>query len=526
MKNILYLSFVSVAVLPSVQSCDTAQQESPERPNLLYIFPDQYRLYAMSIWQDPQFRDKLSTYADPVETPNIDRIARNGVVFTQATSTHPVSGPHRAMLLSGMYPSQNGIMDVNPRMGRDQGLKEDIVCFTDVLHDAGYQTAYIGKTHWHKNEPVFSRDSTYVGSTSEPGGYHVCKFDTYIPEGKSRHGNDFWFQQMHDNHYNAIAYSSHPELVGGNADGEVYYPHRFTAAVEADVAISFLENKNGERDADQPFSLFWSLNPPHPPYSIVGRHCDAELYNEFYRDMTPEELLPRLNVDLKKMVEGPDGAEEIAFMRSAGIYLTLIRSIDAEIGRVLDTLEECGESDNTIIVFTSDHGEMLGSHSKMGKNILYDESFLVPFIISYPGVIEPRTDDLLLGSVDIMPTILSMMGLKEMIPESVAGVDYSAGIVSGDYAGEPKPLTALYLFQTSRGVRSNRYTYSVNYDGSYQLFDNEEDPYQIRSIGLDEIPVEQASILKQELGSRLQLAQDSWVESRKMEAEGLIIYPR
>ncbi len=523
--KILYLQLVAGLILPTLQSCQTAQEEKVKSPNLLYIFPDQYRLNAMSVWNDPVFRDKLRTYADPVETPNIDRIARSGVFFTQATSTHPLSGPHRAMLLSGMYPSQNGVENANPRMDRDLGLHEDIVCFTDVLAQAGYETAYVGKTHWHRNEPVFSGDSTYVGSVEAPGGHYVCKFDTYIPEGKSRHGNKYWFQQMHDNHYNAIAYSNRPELVGGNKDGEVYYPKRFTTAVEADVAIKFLENKNGERDPNKPFSLIWSINPPHPPYSIVGRHCDEQLYNKYYRDMEPEELMRRLNVDLTRMVEGSDGEQEVAFSRSAGIYLTLIRSLDAEIGRLLDKLEECGEADNTIIVFTSDHGEMLGSHSVMGKNTIYDEAFLVPFIVSYPDVIEPRTDDLLLGSVDIMPTLLSMMGLKDMIPNSVAGVDYSQGVMTGEYSNCGKPKTALYLFPSRKGVRSDRYTYGVDKNGGYHLFDNHADPYQMRSIKLDDIPTEDAEMLKRELGEWLKVAQDSWFSERICEKQGLITYP-
>ncbi len=233
----------------------------------------------------------------------------------------------------------------------------------------------------------------------------------------------------------------------------------------------------------------------------------------------------RLNVDLTRMVAGSEGEQEVAFSRSAGIYLTLIRSLDAEIGRVLDKLEECGEADNTIIVFTSDHGEMLGSHSVMGKNTIYDEAFLVPFIISYPGVIEPRTDDLLLGSVDIMPTLLSMMGLKDMIPESVAGVDYSQGVMTGEYSNCGKPKSALYLFPSRKGVRTDRYTYGVDESGDYLLFDNNEDPYQMRSITLEQIPEADAEMLKSELGEWLKVAQEEWFDKRICEKEGLITYP-
>ncbi len=525
MKNVtLRLATLATGAL-SVAACATsctAKAQEPKRPNLLYIFPDQYRLHALGIWNDPEYRAFLSTVADPVHTPNIDKLAKSGLLFTQATSTHPVSSPHRAMLLSGMYPHLNGIEDINCKLDREQELHHDIECFTDVLYKAGYETAYIGKTHWHKTERLFDENGTFVNSLEAPGGHDVGLFDTYVPEGASRHGNKYWFQQLNDNHFNAIAYSNRPELIGGKKDGELYRPQEFTSKTEADVAIKFLRNQDGERDADSPFSIMWALNPPHPPYFRLS-DCDSTIYNKYYRDLPTDELLVRDNYVSGAKAGDYTSSGDQKLEMNARIYFSLIKGIDHEIGRVLEVLEEIGEADNTIIVFTSDHGEMMGSHKLTGKNSIHDESFLVPFIIDYPGVIEHRTEDLLLGTVDIMPTMLSMMGLKDMIPATVMGQDYSQGLITGNFEGCEKPKTALYLRQDRKGVRSDRYTYVVTKKGEYELYDNLNDPYQVTSIELDSIPAEELKMLQSELGRWLKEAHDRWFDNKT--SAKLVIYP-
>jgi arylsulfatase A-like enzyme len=135
-------------------SAKARESKGRSHPNLLFIFPDQFRLHALGIWQEPGYRDAVRGVTDPVHTPVLAKLAKESVLFTQAVSTHPVCSPYRAMLMSGMYPSRNGVMDLNCRNGRTQGLHHDITCFTDVLSDAGYATAYVGKTHWERTEPL------------------------------------------------------------------------------------------------------------------------------------------------------------------------------------------------------------------------------------------------------------------------------------------------------------------------------------------------------------------------------------
>lgn len=521
-KNVMLLTLAaSVSISKSYGNVSITPEPPKSTPNLLYIFPDQYRLYALGIWSDPEYKNALATLGDPVHTPNLDKLARQGVLFTQVCSTYPVSSPHRGMFLSGMYAQTNGL-DMNCKLGRKHELKHNIECFTDVLCKANYETAYIGKTHWHKTEALFDKEGNYKGCTEAPGGYSAFEYDTYIPEGKSRHSNKYWFQQIRDNHFNAISYSNRPELINGKKDGEAYYSQQFTAHKEADVVIKYLKNENNERNPDKPFSIIWSLNPPHPPYFKLS-DCDTIVYNQFYKDMPISKLLARKNIDENLKSSIPTDENKKIIM-NARIYFSLITSIDKEIGRVLQALEETGEAQNTIVVFTSDHGEMLGSQKRMGKGVIYDESFLVPFIIRYPQKLTHQLNNLMFGSIDIMPTMLGLMGLSKMIPSSVMGKDYSDSILTGKYKKASKPSSALFFNEHSKGVRTNQYTYEVNQKGTYILFDNLKDPYQTNPISLDSIP-EKANIeLKSALGQWLKEAHDKWYDQKTNEK--LIIYPQ
>lgn len=511
-KLLIYtILLVVVIMLGKISYAGTGNEASRKKqPNLIYIFPDQMRMCAMGFWKKDHYNHLLQTETDPVCTPNIDKLAADGVVFTQATSTHPVCSPHRAMLMSGMYPSRNGVEDLNCKAGRTQGLHNNIECFTDVLAKAGYETAYVGKTHWERTEPLFDRDLNYVGTTEEPGGHYANTFDTYIPPGQGRHSNKFWVQFFTDNHFKALTYSSRPEMVNGKKDGQPTKTDRFVPSVEADAVIQFLKNKNGERENDKPFSIFWAPNPPHNPYFTMD-DCEKDIYERYYKNMDQQALNYRTNFKPRLSSE----PEQYDAVKCAPIYYSLVTGVDRQVGRVLKALEEIGEADNTIIVFTSDHGEMLGSHGVMGKNYAEDESFLVPFIIRYPSKIEPHIDDLLLGSVDIMPSILGLMGLEDRIPETVEGTDYSYGIVTGDYSSEPKPNSALYLNMERKGVRTNRYTYVVHQDGRAEVTDNIKDPYQMKKLSPEEIPAKDLEMLKNELGMRLMLAGDSWALKKR-----------
>lgn len=238
--------------------------------------------------------------------------------------------------------------------------------------------------------------------------------------------------------------------------------------------------------------------------------------------MPDEELLVRKNVKLTAKAGDYTAKDQKEIQTNARIYFSLIKSVDEEIGRVLNCLKEIGEENNTIVVFTSDHGEMMGSQGLTGKNYIYDESFLVPYIIRYPNKLNHRIEDLMFGSVDIMPTMLGLMGLEKFIPETVMGNNYSAGIINNDYSKVAKPTSALYLRMDAKGVRTNKYSYVVHENGTYELYNNIDDPYQMNNIKLEDINTEEQTELKYSLGKWLKKACDKWFYNKTN--NNLIIY--
>lgn len=486
-----------------------SKPQSARRPNLLYIFPDQYRLHALGIWSEKGYKDALATNGDPVVTPTLDKLAKESVLFTQACSTYPLCSPYRGMLMSGMYPVNNGVEN-NCHMTRLDSLRHDVDCLTDVIRKSGYETAYVGKTHWEQNEPLFDENENYIGNRKHPGGHHMNRYDTYIPEGRGRHGNKYWFQCVRDVHKDPRVYTSDPNKAEGKRDGEQYRPGIYSPKLEADVIIDYLKNNDKQRKPGKPFSIIWAPNPPHNPYSSED-DCDEFAYRKHYKGKSPDELLVRPNLKTEPRDEGPD---------SAAFYFANVTGIDKQVKRVLKALEDIGEADNTIVVFTSDHGEMMGSQGLMGKNYIYEESFLVPLMIKFPGKLSHRLEDLMITPVDMMPTLLGLMGCE--IPDTVEGTNYAGALQSGSFTRTPKPKIVPYMGAKKRGVRSYRYSLEIDEDGSSRVFDNKVDPYQMNSLALDDIPNKSRMELLESLGYWLKRMNDSWYHTQKH--AGLIQY--
>ncbi|VGO18164.1 sulfatase family protein [Pontiella sulfatireligans] len=513
-RNYLFTSGMAVGAVSLPGKVAASENKGP---NLLFIFPDQMRREAMGFWQKGKFKGALNTVSDPVITPALDKLAQESVVFTQAVSTCPVCSPHRAMLMSGMWPWQNGVVN-NCHQNRPDSLKHDIDCFTDVLAQSGYDTCYVGKTHWERNDPLFDENQNYVGTAEAPGGHHFNPYDTYIPPGRGRHGVDYWFQCVKDVHKDPRVYSNRPERIDGKADGVQHRPEIYSPKLEADVLVDYLKNNIGQRDASKPFSIIWAPNPPHNPYASE-KDCDEIAYREFYKDKHSDELLIRPNV-----VESD--AENLAkAKKSVPFYFANITGVDKQLGRVFQALEQSGEADNTIVVFTADHGEMMGSHNKFGKLVIYEEAFCVPFMIKYPGKTKGTLEDLMITPVDIMPTVLGMLGLKKRIPSTVEGKNFSREIISGDWSATDKPKSAHFLGinKEVKGLRTDRYSFQIDKEGKQILFDNETDPYQMKELQLADISQADADFIVSELGMWLKQSNDPWYRKRKLSE--LINYP-
>lgn len=423
------------------------------RPNLVFVFPDQYRPFALGFLN-----------ADPVPTPNLDRFAAQAVHFTNAVSNYPVCSPYRAMLLTGRWPHSTGVTGNCNSSRPDRFLKPSERCLSDVLAEAGYVAGYIGK--WHLDLPT-EEDARYGEGPRKSG----VVWDAYTPPGPHRHGFTFWHSYgCCDRHLN-------PHYWHG--DAPVSQPARvdeWSVKHETDVAVDFILNRDGkQRDPNKPFALFVAFNPPHPPYNQV-----PEEYRARWARQSPAALLNRPNV--------PPAGEDGGARQSVTDYFAAVTGVDEQFGRILKALEEAGVAEDTLVVFTSDHGDMMGSHGRLGKSVPYEEAFRIPLLLRYPRTLRPRPDSLHLNVPDMMPTLLGLMGLGERIPAPVEGTNYAETIVSG--TGE-RPTSTYYLTIPSRpewgtrGVRTDRYTFTVTRggkeDGQVLLFDRQDDPYQVRN---------------------------------------------
>ena len=269
------------------------------------------------------------------------------------------------------------------------------------------------------------------------------------------------------------------------------------------------------RDPEKPFILFVAYNPPHTPFEEV-----PEKYVARY-EQGVEELLVRPNIhnraeggSLGHKKKSEEEQQRIASQASKQVknYFAAVTGVDENFGRILDALEESGLTEDTIVIFTSDHGEMMGSHGLMHKSVWYEESMMVPFLIRYKGKREPGKKDFFLGAPDIMPTLLELVGISDQLPEGVEGVSTAKAIL-GQVEG---PEEGYYINPQidARGIKNKQYTFvtlrNAHGDESYILHDNLKDPYQIKNIAEENIDV--VKKLRQRLDEWLYKTNDLWIK--------------
>jgi arylsulfatase A-like enzyme len=443
------------------------------RPNVLFVFPDQLRANMCSVYGGRN-----------IVTPNIDRLASEGVVFTNSVSTCPLCTPYRGMLQTGRYPTHSGIILNFVEASHAQNPH----CLANVFSTSGYQTGYIGK--WHL--------AAGVQKGSRLGADHVAcpqaddPDHDFVAPGPRRLGYRHW--QAYNFHYSYHDYWWYE-------DGpEQHYSGRYEADTETDQAITFMEKC---RQADRPFLVNVAPHPPHPPFS------------SWY---TPEGSLERVpqTVWWPPNAPGNDPAAD----EELRCYLAMIQNADDNLGRLLDYLDWSGLAEDTIVVFTSDHGEMLGSHGRIQKMVPYAEAVNIPLIMRWPRRIAPGIRvDALQTPMDHLPTLCGLAGLP--IPGEVDGADLS-GIVTGrDRDTRDGVLMAQYSsgelwFQTGtswpewRAVRTKQHTYIRWLAGTEELYDNSADPYQMVNLVESDAAPEALARLRSRLADLLAAAHDDF----------------
>ena len=418
------------------------------RPNILLLFTDQQRADALGADGNPVIR-----------TPNLDRLSREGTIFTSAFTPAPVCVPARCSLIHGRYPHRTGCAD------NDDEMPTDRPSLMQALTASGYRTHGIGKMHF----------------TSDPQALRGFQSREYQEEIRGRVEDDDYLQFLHANGFGHV----HDPF---GQRGEMYYipqPAQMPARLHGtnwvgDRAVEFLHATDGE----QPFFLFTSFIHPHPPFT------PPTPWNKLYRAA----LMP-----LPHRPEGFEALQTYANRhqnrykyRDAGTDLNLLRAmkayyyacvsfIDYQVGRILAALEETGRLDNTLILFASDHGEFLGDYGSFGKRSMLNAAARVPLIARYPERFAPGTRCHTPASlVDIMPTALAAAGKSGSVPgldgldlAEVAAGGHSDRMVLGQY--QRRDL-GTYLAVSRRW----KYFYSAP-DRREFLLDRQQDPAETRN---------------------------------------------
>ena len=382
-----------------------------------------------------QWRAQAFGYAgDPnVKTPRLDAFEKQSVRFVNAVSNVPVCTPTRASILTGQRPLTHGLFM------NDAPLDPGAVTIGKVMANAGYDTGYIGK--WHVD------------------GHGRSNF---IPRER-RQGFDYWkVLECTHNYTHSFYYADGPEKLLW--DG-------FDATAQAKDAAEYVK---AHAKGPKPFMLFLAWGPPHDPYQVAPK--------EFKDIYDPAKLIVRPNV--------PEAMREQEKIRLAGYYANC-SALDAAFGVLWQTVRDAGIEDDTVIVFTADHGDLLGSHAAHNKQQPFDESVCVPLMLHYPAKWgrDGRHIPAMTNTEDLMPTVLNLCGVP--VPPSVQGTSL-AGYVSGEKASPPAALIScpvpfgqwnkLVGGREYRGVRTGRFTYVRDLHGPWLLFDNEADPYQMTNL--------------------------------------------
>lgn len=382
-----------------------------------------------------QWRAKATGYnGDPnVKTPHLDRLAAACLNFRNAVSVCPVCTPYRAALMTGRFPTTTG-MFLN-----DLYLPAQELCMGEIFRTAGYATGYIGK--WHL-------DGHGRGA--------------YIPPER-RHGFEYWKAAECDHNY------LHSHYYTGTSPEKQFWSGYDAFAETADAQQYLRDHAAGGR----PFLLVVSFGPPHFPHNTA-----PEEYKALY---PPEKTQLPPNV--------PDTMKDAARREATGYYAHCT-AIDRCVGDLLATLDQTHLAGRTIVVFTSDHGEMLGSQGGKPflKQVPWDESAHVPLLLRDPAAAAPaRQIAMPITTPDLLPTLLGLTGVAK--PATIQGEDLSAVVrgtrPDGDRAVlymNPAPFDMFADGRGYRAVRTSRYTYVRSVDGPWLFYDDRADPYQMHNL--------------------------------------------
>ena len=484
----------SAILLLTLLTITPAPAEESQPPNIVYIFSDDHALQAITAYG--------SRYAEYTSTPNIDRLAKEGAIFLQSFCANSICGPSRASVLTGKHSVMNGHVDNSSRFDGSQPT------FPKYLQEAGYATALIGKWHLFTTPTGFDHFEVLPGQGSYANPDFIQmdgsskRFEGYVTDiitdksiewlenGRDKSKPFLLMSQHKAPHRNWVPAERHYELFKG-----VDLPEPET--LFDDYANRSVALQKQEMSIANHFFWGWDMflhGEPTDPRFMTG------LANGEYARMTDEQKAafdeaygPENQELLDSLAAGEMDDESLTrwkYQRYIKNYLRTIRAVDENIGRLLEYLDEAGLAENTIVIYSSDQGFYLGEHGWYDKRWMFEESLAMPFLIRWPGVVEPGTRvDALIQNIDHAPTFLEIAGLEA--PDDIQGrslvpILKNQGQVPEDWR------EAIYYYYTGErthrvaahdGVRTDRYKlfYLPDTD-EWQMFDLKEDPQEMVSV--------------------------------------------
>ena len=396
-RRAAFRSVLGLAAAPAVLR--GARRPAGDKPNLLFLWTDEQRADTMAVYGNYRFR-----------VPVMNALAARSIVFDQAYDTQPVCTPARSSVMTGLYPHQNGLITNNIP------LRPDTQTFPELLGDGAYRTGYFGK--WHLGDELFAQHGFQEWISIED------IYNQHFTAGRDR-------SKRSDYHHFLLRLGYQPDSKQGTFSREyaVGRPleHCKPAFLAGHASDFILRHRN------EPWMLYVNFLEPHMPFSgpLNDLHSEEEAPIPRNYPGIPVEREPRSYAAIREQQKkgginpgylklGPAATERAAVARLNRNYAGLCSQVDQALGRILWTLEASGQADNTIIVFTTDHGDMMGAHTLVAKSVMYEEAVRVPLLISVPWRQRGRIKvERPVSQIDLAPTLLELMGRKA--PEGLAG---------------------------------------------------------------------------------------------------------
>jgi len=452
----------------------------PQKPNILFLFADQMQGKAL----EPD---------SPCITPNIDRLITNGTRFSRSYTACAITSPSQASLMTGLLPHNHGMLWVRHNVDDDQGcFREENPQWAQRLADAGYRTGFF--TRW------------MVERTEELerfgwGEYVLPKSDAYKERAKMLRGDNPVEQK-----YSLERYYDAPP---GYKQGIFYGVHNVPPeargmGVAASLAEDFLQNAV---QGPEPWCCFYSISEPHDPF-ITGQ----EAFDQYDVDSIPlrpnihDDLDGRPNIYKKAALVWKDMTDR-EVREAAACYYASITEIDQMYGRLIKAVEDAGQLGNTIVIVSSDHGELLGAHGLYCKNLTAaQEVYHIPLVFCGPGIAKGKVSDALVGLHDVCPTLLELTGAEAF--ESADSKSF--GSVLADPDGESGKFTqgfAEYFggryMLTQRILWDGPWKFALNGFDFDELYNLEDDPYEMKNLARDPAHQDRVRHMMKEIWRRI-----------------------